>query len=102
MRLPPDPNAPLRHKFRGPAFDSHIECWPRRFRRLGRNFLYLRRFPAGFLQNRVDPLEPTDLGRRRLLGWLRIMFAGDSEGFLEILDIEPGLGADAFQQAVFP
>src|SRR5450756_2191633 len=58
MRLPPDPNAPLRHKFRGPAFDSHIKCWRRRrFRLLDRSFFDGRWFWALFFQDHVDQAQ---------------------------------------------
>jgi hypothetical protein len=103
MRLPPDPNAPLRHKFRGPAFDSHIKCWRRRrFRLLDRSFFYGRWFWALFFQDHVDQAQHISLRRCRCSGSLRIMLAREGERLLEITDIEPGLGADAFQQAVFP
>ena len=50
----------------------------------------------------LDQARNTALRRRGLSRRLGIILAGDRKRLLEVLDIEPRLGADAFQNAVFP
>src|SRR6266852_8678189 len=99
MPLPPDTNAPLSHEFCGPALNPHVESLSHRPRWLLGTFIRGR-----FLQARSHFLKRGGslLIRRGFSRRFRKTLAGDGKRLFEIIEIEPALGPQAFQQAVFP
>src|SRR5882724_7751045 len=96
MPLPLTADPPGRHEFCRQAFNSHVECFSGRFRRLGssailqaRNTLFLR-------------------GRNTLFGWssfsgrIRVMPSGRGKPLVEVRHIEPLQRVHALGEAVLP
>jgi hypothetical protein len=81
---PPDPNAPLRHRFCGPTFNSHIEFLGHRLRLLNGTL-----FQVGFFEGRFSQAQKIFLRRHRSWGRFRKTLAGDGKRFLEVVPIEP-------------
>src|ERR1700676_3000974 len=99
MPLPTDADAPGPDEFCGPAFNPHIKFLSRWWRWLDGTFFRIR-----FVQARNNFLNRRGLlmTRRTFSRRFRKLLAGDGKRFVEVIDIDPLLGAHACQCAVFP
>src|SRR5437763_1967468 len=91
MRSPSNPNTPGAHEPCGPAFNVQFECLQRRVRRLSE-----KRSIGSLAGLRVAQLRNALVNWRGFRGWLGKMLARDLKCFVEVLLIEPRLGAQIF------
>src|SRR5882724_4195498 len=89
MPLSPRANAPQGPEFCGQTVQAHIEYLSRRFRLMLEGIA-------------VFEMRKALLNARGFLGRWRVTLAGNRERLVEILDVEPILGAKAPLDTVFP